>query len=517
MERFHKTDCLNSRTSQVGCRMSAWKSWEEYRKDEIWITQVPKGGDVPWALFYPADYSVGAASLGYQYVFGRLRSNGIAVERFFLSPIPYRSVCCDTMLERFSVISATIAYEGDVPEFFKWLCGAHIPLSPFDRAKASFPVVGMGGALSYINPLLLSGVCDFIVLGDGMEALDYAAECIRKYGTSEREKLWKKLAEHDEIFVPPVDVRDNKVIRKMKIGRNLDLNGAYYSHSLWMTARGVFGKTLLLELQRGCARSCSYCTLPNCFGKMRFRKFDIVEKVVKEVSDKFEVPQVGLVTPEAGDYPLLPQLLDCIAERNISVSFASLRIDKLDRKMISALSGGGRRSITVAPETGSEALRFSCGKKFTNETIIEKLCLAKECGIDKAKLYFMVGLPGECEEDISAISVLCGNIIKETGISLTLSVNPFIPKPHTPWEREDFIGKNTIRQRYGKIKKDMCALSKKMPLLRLIGVREAITEYTLAWYGYEDSAELAHSIENGRMELRKTERDRTIEALKNFC
>ena len=173
-------------------------------------------------------------------------------------------------------------------------------------------------------------------------------------------------------------------------------------HSVWTTPRGAFGKTLLLELQRGCARSCSYCTLPQCFGRMRFRKFEAVEKAVDDITARFDIPQAGLVTPEAGDYPFIAPLLAKLREKEIGVSFASLRLDRLTPDMITATSESGRRSVTVAPETGSDGLRFACGKKFTNDLVVEKLAMARGLGIDKAKLYFMVGLPGEMDDDVSA-------------------------------------------------------------------------------------------------------------------
>ena len=452
---------------------------------------------MPWALFYPADYSVGAAAVGFQYIFERLRLAGVAAERFFASPLPYRSADADTMLERFSVITATVAYEGGIPVFLEWLDSAGIPLLPEERAAGSFPVVGAGGAFSYINPLSLSGVCDFIILGDGMEALDYAVECLRSCSSAPRRRLWEKLAGHDEILVPPVDIKDGKLTRNLKTGRSLDLNGDYPLHSVWMTERSAFGKTLLIELQRGCARSCRYCTLPRCFGKMRFRGFDIIENALSDICGRFEVPQVGLVTPEAGDYPFLPRLTESIDRKGIAVSFASLRLDRLDEKMIETLAGGGRRSITVAPETGSERLRFSCGKNFTNELITEKLSLAKSHGIDRVKLYFMIGLPGETDEDISAITALCRSVICETGQSLTLSVNPFIPKPGTAWENEFFAGKHAVRQKYEKIKKEIRTIAKKTPQLRLTGVKEAQEEFSLAWCGFEESRKLARDPHGG--------------------
>ena len=472
---------------------------------------------MPWALFYPADYALGAANLGFHYIFQRLRESGVAAERFFASPVPYRSVDADTLLERFSVITASIAYEGDIPAFYGWLAGANIPLLAEERRAGAFPVIGMGGALSYINPLTVSGVCDFIILGDGMEAIDYAIESLRAYeGGCGREELWRRLAENPDILVPPVDIRGGLLTRDLHIARSLDLNGPYPAHSVWMTDRGAFGKTLLLELQRGCARSCSYCTLPQCFGRMRWRKYEIVEKALEDISSRFTVPQAGLVTPEAGDYPFLPQLTQRLMEKRIGVSFASLRLDRLNEQMIAALCGSGRRSITVAPETGGEALRFACGKKFSDDLIIEKLAMAKAAGIDRVKLYFMIGLPGESEEDITSMTELCRRIIAETGQQLTLSVNPFIPKPGTPWKDEIFSGKQTIRQKYEKIKKDMRTIVKKRPQLRLTGIKEAETEFNLAWYGYLESRELAKNIEMGITKLPTSNRETTQKELERF-
>ena len=101
----------------------------------------------------------------------------------------------------------------------------------------------------------------------------------------------------------------------------------------------------------------------------------MIEEALEKITARFDVPQAGLVTPEAGDYPFLPQLVDRLIEKKIGVSFASLRLDRLSEQMITALAGSGRHSITVAPETGGEALRFGCGKKFTDDLILEKLAI----------------------------------------------------------------------------------------------------------------------------------------------
>ncbi|MDY9921974.1 MAG: radical SAM protein [Synergistota bacterium] len=460
--------------------------------DEECVSELPRGGDLPWALFYPADYSVASSSLGYHYIYRSLKELGVSVERFCNDPVPFRSIEADTLLERFPVITASVAYEGNAQIFFKWLNSANIPLLFEDRLSGSYPIIGAGGAMSYINPLLLSAVCDFIILGDALDALPFAVESLRRYlASGNREKLLDELAEHPSILVPPRHIRNGSVTVKRVLANDQPLDAVHPMNSTWLTPRSSFGKTLLVELQRGCVRNCSYCTLPGCFGKMRYRDSGMIKERLEEIFSLCEVEQVGLVTPEAGDHPQIEDLLDFLESKNKGVSFASLRIDRLTEKMLSALKRGGRHSVTVAPETGSDELRFSCGKKFSNDTILEKLKLAASLGIDQAKLYFMTGLPGETNEDIEAIADLSGRIIAETGLNLILSVNPFVPKPGTVWSGMEFEGTAGIRKKYGILVQALTKIKKKRPQLRMTSPKEAESEFSLAWYGYNESVALA--------------------------
>jgi len=475
---------------------------------------LPKGGDLPWALFYPADYSIGSSNLGMHFVFRMLREKGVAVERFFEYPTPFRSVDSDTLLERFPIITAGVSYELGVVSYFNWLKTAGIPLSCQDRKNRSFPVIGAGGAITYINPLLLSGVCDFIVLGDGLDILDFLTACFRRYISHfDREQLWEELGECDSLLVPPIHIQNGKVIKKRVLNKVLPVNEDYPMCSTWTTPKSVFGKTLLVELQRGCARSCKYCTLPGSFGKMRFRSFEVIKKQLDEVLSKIDVDQIGLVTPEASDYPDLNKLLDYLLYKEKGISFASLRIDGLTEKMVLALAQGNRHSITIAPETGRDLLRFSCGKKFTNNTIIEKLSMAASNGITQVKLYFMIGLPGESDEDITAIADLCRSIIEQTGQKLIVSVGPFVPKPGTLWENDPFIETSAIRKKYKMISGELRKITKKTPQLRLTSPKEAVEEYNLTWFSYKDSVNLSNSIEKNVPFEKKSSREYTMEEL----
>lgn len=499
-------------------KITGWKSWEEYRSSEQWAVSLPKGGNIPWAMFYPADYSIGASNLGYQYIFRQLREAGVWVERFFATPIPYRSVDGDTLLERFTIISASISYEPDVEEFFKWLHGANIPLDPQSRKQNNYPLIIVGGAISYINPLLVSSVADAIILGDGMDIMPEILSVLSEYDADkDREKLWNKLSKNKSVFVPPVEINCGQCVAKKTISREQQLDFAHPMHSSWISDKSAFGNTLLLELQRGCIRNCSYCTLPACFGKARRRDFSLLENCFDELCDKLDFDQVGLITPEAGDYPDIDKILDLIETKGKAVSFASLRIDRLNEKMLSALSRGGRHSITVAPETGRYELRVSCNKKFTNELIIEKLKLAASFGINRVKLYFMIGLPNETDEDICAIAELCAKIIEETGQTLVISAGTFIPKPWTKWQEEPFIGVSEIRRRYKLLTAEVRKIKKKTPQLRLTSAKEAETEFTLAWAGIKESKQLADDIEKyGKRKFNSSDRERTLVELKQF-
>lgn len=482
-----------------------WTSWGPFREEEKWVQSLPKGGDINWALVFPSSYEVGSSNLGFHYVFSLLKKQGVGVERFFIEPIPFRSVDSDTALERFSVITASISYERDIPLFAKWLHRAQIPLSSKARMKGVYPLVGMGGALTYINPLPMAPLCDFIVLGDGESAIVPLVAMARGYfqGHLGRQEFLERLSTIPSFFVPSIHLSKNFLSEKnsllsVSIEENWE---AILGGSAWITPKSVFGKTLLLELQRGCKRGCPYCTLPVCFGKRRQQPLDRLIRILEEASNKVEFKQVGLVTPEAGDYQEIVPLLEYLGRKQKSVSFASLRVDNLTEPMVQALVRGGRRSLTIAPETGNETLRRRCGKLFSNALILEKAKMARSLGVKNLKLYFMLGLPGEQDEDAALISDLCLEILKETSLSLSIAVSPFVPKPKTPWAQAPILSEVEIKKRFYILKKHLATNSGKIPgkiSYRLSSPREALEEFAIAWGDEEWGEKLIDGIEKGQ-------------------
>jgi radical SAM superfamily enzyme YgiQ (UPF0313 family) len=430
------------------------------------------------------------ANLGIHYIYRAFRELGVSAERFFTSPSPFRSVENDTMLERFPLVLGGISYEPDVITFAKWLelAGIHASREHREASPHAQPIIGAGGALTYINPLPLSGICDFIILGDGTETVRFLVKVLR--GGRLRDETMQLLAEHPSIFVPSVHLRGEHSLAAAKNDISKD-----YGRSTWIVKDSVFKDTLLLELQRGCPNGCKFCTLSRCFSPVRVRGLELVKRDIDEALRAAEFSRIGLVTPEAGDYGYIDELLDFAEHRGKGVSFASLRVDNLTERMMKALVAGGGRTITVAPETGDDRLRNICGKRFRNEDVIEKLEMAAREGARAAKLYFMIGLPGETKEHVMSISALCEDVRLKTGLAVTASVSPFVPKPGTPWAGEVFAGEKKLKVLFSLLSRSLGGVSGVK--LRAAGIREACVEYAVSGAGTEASKFIARNVSSG--------------------
>lgn len=463
------------------------REWESVTLKEVAVLPVPHGGDPSWALVFPSGYGTAISNLGFHYVFYQLKRLGVGVERFFHSPIPNLSVENRRPLQDFPIITASIAYEPDALNFLQILDLAGIPLRRKQRETEGFPIIGAAGAFTSINPSMLLAVSDFIVLGDGEPVIPFLVKCFRDYTRGgDREKFLKTMDEHPSILVP--EAGEEKALDSLKNGTKgvaITPCGQSLGHGIWISPNSAFGDTLLLELQRGCMRGCPYCVLPACFSPLRQRPLEAVLQALETCASQAPFAQVGLVTPEAGDYPGLDELLDRIESLKKGVSFASLRIDNLTPRMVRSLRESGRESLTIAPEAGTDALRLHCGKPFTNGQILEKLEMARREGMKKVKLYFMVGLPTETDEDVLAIAGLAGMIRKQLHMGISLSVNAFVPKPLTPWGSQAFIGIRGAERKFQLLKRAIAEYLGKGCEARFSSPREAELEYRLSWAGPE--------------------------------
>ncbi len=448
------------------------------------MDRLPVGGSPLWAMLYPAEYGVGMSNLGFQSIISEMKKLGVGVERFFSGPMERISVETGRDILDFPLISASLAYELDLLSLLSVFMSWGISPGWKDRAQGGQAVFGIGGALSYINPLIFHDIADYVVLGDGEPVVDHLVrECRLFLHHGNRKRLWDGLASHDSIYVPPV--HNDRISQGKPAAREksilVDMERAW-GKSLWITPESVFGKTLLVEIQRGCPRGCRYCTIPASFGPVRTRSADRVLEDIDCVRDLDDV-QIGLVTPEAGDHPELSRILKYIISNDKAVSFASLRVDNITGEMLQSLVASGRFTVTVAPEAGNDKLRASCGKMFSNDQIIEKLEMARKTGIRQVKLYFMIGLPGETAEDIESIAALCKEIRSRTSLKITASVGIFVPKPMSRWENERISEEKDSSEKIRILKELFYGISRRGLSFKVQEPGEAILEYCISWRG----------------------------------
>jgi radical SAM superfamily enzyme YgiQ (UPF0313 family) len=434
-------------------------------------------------LVYPQSYEVGMANLGVHSVYRALRERGVAVERFFSQPFPGISVESDRPAGDFPLLTASVAYEPDMLTLVNMLREWGIPETWRERSEKDGPLLGIGGGISYINPLGLSRYADFIALGDGEEFFDHLVESARSYfhNHGNRQRFLESLSENPYFFVPPIHLepllKGQTIHRRKSICKDMR---KVYGKSTWTTPRSVFPGAFLVETQRGCWRNCKFCTIPACFGHPRMRPPELVLEDISSMR-KTGATHIGVIAPESGDYPWIEEVLREIKNNRFSVSFASMRIDSLSDEILSALSESGQRTLTIAPETGDDELRKSCGKSFTNDIVIEKLRRAKEKGIQKVKMYFMIGLPGEAREHILETAKLIEMVRKETNLKTVASLSIFVPKPQTAWRNEQFASSGNIKEKAGILRRYLAKSGSRGIELRLPSYREAAREYRLAW------------------------------------
>ncbi|MEA3348709.1 MAG: radical SAM protein, partial [Pseudomonadota bacterium] len=217
----------------------------------------------------------------------------------------------------------------------------------------------------------------------------------------------------------------------------------------------VFADTLLVEVNRGCPRGCRFCAAGFVYRPFRNRSLDCVKQAIQN-GVGLNLKKIGLVGSALGDYPDLKSLCAWLVEEGLSFSFSSLRVDTIDDHLLELLQAGGVKSITIAPEAGSERLRQALRKGLSEEVILAQAARMAAAGIGRLKLYFLIGLPGETMADLAAIVDLVGKIKKvmlnarsrrQLNIALNVSINPFIPKAHTPMQWASFASLDELKKK----------------------------------------------------------------------
>lgn len=392
------------------------------------------GGRLRFALAYPNFYRVGMSNLGVHIIYELLNSRAdTTCERFFLSTFDkLLSLETQTPLNKFQVIGFAISFEPDYFNVVKMLRLGKINLRADERTDLD-PILIAGGPCATFNPEPLAEIFDAFIIGEGEEILPPLIDKIIATENLPRLERLEKFSQLAGVYVPTFP---KKVSRQWV--KNLDAKPA---HSTILTDDAEFNM-YLVETARGCGRHCRFCMAGYCFRKPRNRSLDVLKNEI--LSAKKFGKKIGLMGAAISDYPQIDELCKFILGEKLQMSVASFRADSVTENLVKSLAASGLKTLTIAPEVGSEKMRRVINKGITEENIFNAVELGLNAGIKNFRLYFMIGLPFEELSDVEAIANLSARIKKFCGGRLTLSVNPFVPKPFTPFQWSPFAEKKYL-------------------------------------------------------------------------
>lgn len=414
------------------------------------------GGRLPIALVYPNSYYLGMSNLGLQAIYGLLNSRAdIACERAFydppksdqrgddasLGPVTIES---QRPLTDFPVVAYTLTYEIDYYHVVRSLQAAGIAPLSAERGEGA-PVVIAGGAAVITNPLPLADCFDAFVIGEAEPILDQLADCLLEYAHARRADLLEQLAKIPGVFVPAIGPGAGGVERQWV--RDI---GTTESISQVLTDETEFNQMTLIEAARGCGRGCRFCIAGYVFRPPRYRPLNSLVDQVGRGLQRSE--RVGLLGAAVADHPQLAELAGIADRMGARVSVSSLRVDNLAPELLDVLARGGTRTVTLAPEAGSERMRTRINKEVSEQQILDAADKVGRAAMRRLKLYFMIGLPDEEDEDVAQMAAL-GREIKQRldaaghGTELVMSVGPLVPKPATAYQELAQSPARLVRER----------------------------------------------------------------------
>ena len=448
--------------------MNRWQQCERAREllsKEVGFVRKPHADRLRVALAFPNTYFVGMSNLGFQTVYKLFNAEAdIVCERVFLPPkteladqlasgTPLVTLESQTLVADFDVLAFSVSFEWDYTNVLTMLRLAGLPLRA-DARTHRHPLVVIGGAVTFVNPEPLALFADAIAAGEG-EAL--VPSLLRAFeGASDRGDLLRRLAGERGFyipsfygvnygsdgtiaaFVPREGTGAPPVVRKAALRTTEAVDPPV---TTIFTPETEFGSRFLVEVVRGCANLCRFCWAG--YNYLPVRAFPTARILELAERARPHCSRAGLVSIALCDHPDIEEILTRLSGMGYSISPASLRLDDLTTTLVRLLRSSGERSITIAPETGSDRLRRVINKTVTNDEILASAEMIFANGVENLKLYFMIALPTETDDDLVAIRDLTlklrdimlahargrGHIGRIVG-----SVNPLVPKPGTAYQ-----------------------------------------------------------------------------------
>ncbi|MDD5189737.1 MAG: radical SAM protein [Dehalococcoidales bacterium] len=412
------------------------------------------GGKLPVALVYPNSYYIGMSNLGIQAIYRFFNNYPDCVcERVFLDSKDNAlllSVESLLPLTDFAVIAFSMSYELDyfnVPSILK---AAGIPIYAKNR-DATHPLIIAGGPCITANPMPLSPFFDCLCIGEAEAILPFMLPVLREGVSEDRPEFLKQMSQIPGIYVPGCST---KPVTRQWV-QNLD---DFPVHSTVLTRDTELGDMYLIEVERGCNWGCKFCLVSNCYKPMRFHS---VASLLAQGKEGLQFrKKLGLLGPAVTDHPHIEEIVSKLSEMGAEISVSSLRIKPLVNSVLSDVIEGGARTVALAPEAGSQRLRDLIGKRINEDDILKAVEQVAAQGIRQLKLYFMIGLPTETDNDIHDIVTLvkkCREMMElhQPSSRLTLTVSAFIPKALTPFQREGMASLEVLNSRLALLKNSL--------------------------------------------------------------
>lgn len=440
------------------------REWNAVHKDQSQV-------EVKIALAYPDAYEVGLSNLGFSILYGLLNERkDVLAERVYApwtdmeeemrkAGISLFALESGTSLSSFDIVGFTLQYEMNFTNILTMLSLAGIPFKSVDRGDDDPLIIG-GGPCAF-NPEPLASFFDAFVIGEGEEVVLELVEAYRNWqarlpnsgGQGKKESLLADLAKVKGVYVPSLyQVGEDAPVEKRMVA---DLNRFSPPTSPTVPYIEVIHDRYALEIMRGCTRSCRFCQAGMIYRPVRERSAEVLKACAMEGLKNTGCGEVSLVSLSSTDYSEIVSLSQDLARelvpKGIAISLPSLRIDAFSVEVANEIKKSKQSSLTFAPEAGSQRLRNVINKGATEEDLLETTRTAFQSGWRKLKLYFMIGLPTETEEDLNEIVFLAKKVVdlglsivpreEHRRIDVTINASPFIPKAHTPfqWAPQDSL------------------------------------------------------------------------------
>ena len=473
-------------------------------KERNVIIKNPLKADMRFGLVYPNVYKTAMSSLGYQIIYNYINEREDCYAERIIYP-SIRSLETNSPLADFDIISFSLQYEQDYFHVLEMLREANIPLRREDRTEKD-PLIIAGGPCATANPLPLSDFIDIFVIGEGESVLyGFLDLCSQMSKSSDEKRDLSCFLNLDGLYISEFNNETNIVLPE-------DMSKIYHLTYPIVTETDdrdlmpAFSNTILLNVSRACTRGCRFCMSSYLYRPLRETDLDDLLSIAEECRKNTGLNKISLIGAAVSDYSNINELTKKLKDKGFLVSTPSMRIESITKETLVSLKSSGLKTLTIAPES-IYSLRRRINKDISDDDVYRVISDAVELGFN-IKLYFLIGLPYETKDDIEELASMMKQIDsmkyniesnsktsiklsdnssksnrkssrKKPKVSISFSVNPVIPKPHTPLQWESYDMKE-VKSKIKYLKKNLKGLD-----IKFDSAKMGLIQYVLSCGGRE--------------------------------